>query len=103
MWKNKARRVEVLRLRDLRRQKLSVICGECARVHRASWTEVKAHESGEWIARSELHCQCGSELHSFIGTPVFMEMLGPKLSKHGIEAKPFSGLPVDVVRPAMRH
>jgi len=101
--RNKARGAEVRALRDLHRQKLSVICGDCSRVHRALWTEIHAHASGEWIARSEIYCECGAECHSFIGTPALMAMLPGKLAAHGIESKPYVGAPVDLVRPAARH
>lgn len=75
MRANKRREVEEALLCELRQKEFQVECGGCGAVHLASWESCVVRNVKSWVAMSEVECECGCTLRSYMGDAVPMRMI----------------------------
>lgn len=67
----------------LRSERHEIECGDCGAKHFAKWQRCLVRSRKEWLAASQVECECGSTLYSYAGTAtpvgVFVEFFAEKV------------------------
>lgn len=93
MKAKKRREVELALLVDLKSMDLKVVCGDCGVRQVADWKACVVRNVRSWVAKSIVQCECGSQLHTYCGDVVPMEMLREGLERKGLFSD-FAGNPL---------
>lgn len=72
----------------LRAERHEIACGDCGAKHWANFERCIVRNRKQWLAASQVHCECGSTLYSYVGTAtpvgVFVEFFAEKVGSEPV-------------------